>query len=213
MNNRLFMQFQYYGGTIFPNDTIQIGDYDAGLALAIFDYSGTIIKGIDYNVINSRSRPGTISLRDSLLYLSGELISDALFGEAPFLSNGIQNAFIALYIDTAFMSPYTGGTGNVSITFTPDVGAFTVYPNPFRQIVNIKVENTELKSVNGTVTAILTDITGRSEEVHLAPQGGGRYLLDLTARPQASYLLTLTTADGRQHTLHLLSQADRFGSR
>ena len=110
------------------------------------------------------------------------------------------------------MSPYTGDTGNVSITFTPDVGAFTVYPNPFRQIVNIKVENTELKSVNGTVTAILTDITGRSEEVHLAPQGGGRYLLDLTARPQASYLLILTTADGRQHTLHLLSQADRFGS-
>ena len=110
------------------------------------------------------------------------------------------------------MTPYTGDTGDVNISIVPDVGVFTAYPNPFRQRVNIKIENTVLKAVNGTVTAILTDITGRSEEVPLAPQGSGRYVLDLTARPQASYFLTHTTADGHQHTVQLLKQSDRFGT-
>ena len=34
--------------------------------------------------------------------------------------------------------------------------------------------------------------------------------LDLTSRPQATYLLTLTTADGKQHTVRLLKQSDIF---
>ena len=110
------------------------------------------------------------------------------------------------------MLPYTGDTGDVNILLMPDAGVFTAYPNPFRQRVNIKIENTELKTVNGTVSATLTDITGRSEEVQLTVKGDGRYVLDLTARPQASYLLTLTTDDGRQHTVHLLKQSDRFGT-
>ena len=53
----------------------------------------------------------------------------------------------------------------------------------------------------GTVTAILTDLTGRRKEVRLTPDGYNQYTLDLTSLPQATYLLTLTTADGRQHTL------------
>ena len=59
-------------------------------------------------------------------------------------------------------------------------------------------------------TAILTDLTGRREEVHLSPYGPGQYSLDLTSRPQASYLLTLITADGKQHTVRLLKQSDIF---
>ena len=110
------------------------------------------------------------------------------------------------------MLPYTGDTGDVNILLTPDVGVYTAYPNPFRQRVNIKIENTELKTVNGRATALLTDITGRSEEVPLTTEGPGRYVLDLSARPQASYYLTLTIADGRQHTVTLLKQSDRFGT-
>jgi len=48
--------------------------------------------------------------------------------------------------------------------------------------------------------------------VHLTPIGSGQYSLDLTSRPQATYLLTLTTADGRQHTVRLLKQTDVFGN-
>ena len=84
------------------------------------------------------------------------------------------------------------------------------YGNPFRQRVNVKVESGELKVESGVVTAYLTDMQGRREEVTLTPAGNGKYTLDLTSRPQATYLLTLTTATGKTHTLRLLKQSDIF---
>ena len=51
---------------------------------------------------------------------------------------------------------------------------------------------------------------GRSEEVVLTPAGENRYTLDLTNRPSIAYLLTVTTADGRQITLRLMKQSDIF---
>ncbi len=106
------------------------------------------------------------------------------------------------------MTPYvyTGDTGNVRIVVA-EGGTWTSYPNPFRQRVNIEVENGELK----VERAWLTDLAGRREAVRLQPDGPNRYVLDLTGRPQASYLLTLVTADGQQCTLRLLKQSDMFG--
>ena len=63
---------------------------------------------------------------------------------------------------------------------------------------------------------ILTDLSGRREEVRLTPDAPGQYTLDLTSRSSARtstggpLLLTLTTADGRQHTIRLLKQSDIF---
>jgi hypothetical protein len=62
---------------------------------------------------------------------------------------------------------------------------------------------------------------GRREEVRLTPSGHSSnnaithssnhtYTLDLSSRPQATYLLTLTTADGKQHTLRLMKMSDIF---
>ena len=59
-------------------------------------------------------------------------------------------------------------------------------------------------------TAWLTDLTGRRQQMRLTAEGAGRYSLDLTARPQATYLLTLTTASGKTHTVRLLKQSDIF---
>jgi hypothetical protein len=64
---------------------------------------------------------------------------------------------------------------------------------------------------NKIVSAYLTDMQGRREEVRLTPAGNGKYTLDLTSRPQATYLLTLTTANGKTHTLRLLKQSELFG--
>ena len=117
------------------------------------------------------------------------------------------------------MTPYvyTGDTGNVSITLVEGGNAFVAYPNPFRQSVKIKVESGALKVENGVATAWLTDLTGRREEVRLIPSGerktesGERvYTLDLSGRPQATYLLTLTTASGKTHTVRLMKMSDIF---
>ena len=63
---------------------------------------------------------------------------------------------------------------------------------------------------NKIVSAYLTDMQGRREEVVLTPTGPDRYTLDLTSRPQATYLLTVTIATGKTHTLRLLKQSDIF---
>ena len=135
------------------------------------------------------------------------------FGDISLNSNGHSLAYTAKYIDTAFMTPYvhTDDPGEVNITLVEGGNVFVAYPNPFRQSVKIKVESGALKVENGVATAWLTDIMGRREEVRLTPDAPGQYTLDLTSRPQATYLLTLFTADGKQHTVRLLKQSDIFG--
>ncbi len=205
------MQNQFYGGIVFPDRTIQAPGNDPGLCLTIFDYSGHLIEGVDYSTYHPSNRPGPICSRDSILYLINELQSNAIFGNIQLSING-ANACIAKYVDTSFMTPYvyTGDTSDVHVAMD-DGGAWVSYPNPFRQRVHIQVEGSKLKVENGEVTAWLTDIQGRREEVRLQPNGPNRYVLDLTGRPQATYLLTLVTADGQERTLRLLKQSDMFG--
>ncbi len=80
---------------------------------------------------------------------------------------------------------------------------FSIYPNPATHQVSIECAETISE-------AWLTDLTGRREQVRLTAEVPGRYTLDLTSRPQATYLLTLTTASGKTHTVRLLKQSDIF---
>ena len=77
---------------------------------------------------------------------------------------------------------------------------------PYHQRYNMKVSGSALQSHDGVVTAWLTDMQGRREEVVLTPTGPDQYTLDLTNRPPAAYLLTVTTADGRELTFRLMRQ-------
>ena len=86
---------------------------------------------------------------------------------------------------------------------------FETCPFPYHQRYNMKVSGSPLLSHNGVVTAWLTDMQGRREEVVLTPTGPDQYTLDLTARPPAAYLLTVTTADGRELTFRLVKQYGR----
>ena len=88
---------------------------------------------------------------------------------------------------------------------TIETADLTLYPNPATHQVSIECAETISE-------AWLTDLTGRREQVRLTAEAPGRYTLDLTARPQATYLLTLTTASGKTHTIRLLKQSDIFGN-
>lgn len=219
-NNRVFSQIIFNATIIFSDTIIDIPSTLDDNAFVIWDYEGHELYAINYHCYGRNHLVSKPMIVDSIVYLSGTLYAAASFDTITTQTMGHSYAYIAKYVDTAFMTPYTPrdtthtepvDTGDVSIMVVPEVGAFTVYPNPFRQRVNITVENAELKTVNGTARAILTDVMGRSEEVLLTPQGNGNYILDLTARPQASYILTLTTADDKQYTVQLLKQSDRFG--
>ena len=109
------------------------------------------------------------------------------------------------------IQPIVRDSSDIQVTLSDEAGTFVKYGNPFRQKVNIGIENGDLRIENGVAKAWLTDMQGRREEVILTPAGNGKYTLDLTSRPQATYLLTLTTATGKTHTIRLLKQSDIFG--
>ena len=201
--NRVFMQGRYEGGIRLPRETIRV---TASTGLQIFDYAGNIIGGLHYNNTGAQNRPGPIMVVDSIAYVANLLTNSATFGDIVVPEQG-YHACIAKYVDTAFMTPYRADTdtGDVRVVMVEDQGAWTYYPNPFRQRVNIEYQGSEPLRT----TATLTDATGRSTEVRLAEQGTGRYRLDFAGVPQPRgsrvLFLTLTTASGRQHTLRLMT--------
>ena len=103
-----------------------------------------------------------------------------------------DTAIIALF---EWVAGSTEGINELSIVNSQ----FSIYPNPATHQVSIECAETISE-------AWLTDLTGRREQVRLTAEAPGRYTLDLTARPQATYLLTLTTASGKTHTVRLLIQ-------
>ena len=215
-NNRVFAMPAFQNNIQWQNNEINIEQYKWGKGLFIWDYAGNSIQYIDFNSITPYAESGTaLVLHDSILYVCGYSTSSMTMADTTLNPSGNTLAYIAKYVDTSFMTPYvhTGpqDTGDVRIKVVEDGNAFVAYPNPFRQRVNIGIENGDLRIENGVAKAWLTDMQGRREEVRLTPAGNGKYTLDLTSRPQATYLLTLTTATGKTHTLRLLKQSELFG--
>ena len=215
-NNNLVIAQISYQQNIHIQDSVITNSRSTGFF--VWDKDGHEVQFIDYNSPSPTNDPRGNILRDSILYLSGRMNGGGTFGNHT-LPSGEDRAYVLKYVDTFFATPYVyvepddttnHGGGEVRITVVGDEGAFVAYPNPFRQRVNIGIENGDLRIENGVAKAWLTDIQGRREEVRLTPAGNGKYTLDLTSRPQATYLLTLTTATGKTHTLRLLKQSDIF---
>ena len=249
--NHVVMQVKYSRQLVGIDTVYQHhfpGDLNDGSTLAIvhFDNEGHIQNVIDLGNDDQKSRTGQCLLRDSVLYLTGALASNAYLGDIT-LYAGNNKSYIIKYVDTAFMTPYVYvappvdttdidpvDTGDVRVTVVDNEGTFVAYPNPFRQRVTVDCGEPVAE------TAWLTDLTGRREQVRLTPQGHSSdnaftparpqgaalstaeinqisekshnqtYTLDLTARPQAIYLLTITTASGKTHTVRLMKQSDIF---
>ena len=116
-------------------------------------------------------------------------------------SQGGDGNYLAATPVTRTLIVYDGTEG---IRLTEKVGAVVVYPNPFQERITIRHDGPST-----IVRAWLTDMAGRQEEVKLTAAGPSLYTLDFANHHCATYLLTLTTADGRQQTLRLL----RLGSK
>ena len=213
-NNFVIAQLSYQQN-IYMRDSVITSPMGRSTGFFVWDKDGHEIQFIDYNSPSPTNDPRGTILRDSILYLSGRMNGGGTFGNHT-LPSGEDRAYVLKYVDTFFATPYVyvepddttnhGGGGEVRITVVGDEGAFVAYPNPFRQRVTIESRETL------TETAWLTDLTGRREQMRLTPDGPGQYTLDLTSRPQTTYLLTLTTADGHQHTVRLMKQSDIFGN-
>lgn len=192
----------------------QFGGCNEGEGVFVWSYEGEELDFIDLkkcSMLNPVS--SSLALHDSVLYVCGGLTEDVRIADTVIHPTSYSIAYMARYVDTAFMMQYAYmppedtthhnpiDTSHVSIRLMDGEGAFFVYPNPFRQKITIRSSK-----ASPFASAWLTDIIGRREEAKLTATGNGEYSLDLTSAPQGVYLLTLTTITGEQHTVRLMKQ-------
>ena len=212
-NNR-FASGIFTKGDILFNDSLHHYNIREFLeevsALAIWDYSGHEILYMELSDVDSNYRHiNGAMFSDSSLYIYGtasnmtlhlgDLLLDARNG------GGCTTAFIARYVDTAFLRPYVyvppeipQEPEDIRVLVQDDMGCVTVYPNPFRQRVRVRYKGEERLR-----EAYLTDMAGRRETVALVPCGEGEWSVDFAHLPPAPYLLTLVTDSGQQITARL----------
>jgi hypothetical protein len=174
------------------------------MGFAVWDYYGKELYFVDYGTNGGSHATSSVCLQDSVLYLTGMLTSGgAQFGDVTVPNSGSSQSFIARYVDTAFMHPYTGSFAREDIQLVVRDGEplFTVYPNPCAQRVTV-----EWDAAEPPVAASLTDMTGRTHNVSLSSSGEGRYSIDFSHLPAANYLLTLTTASGLRTTSRIIKR-------
>jgi len=150
-NNRIFVQNAYYGGVRYPNDTTILSGNNPSLGLSVFDYKGNSIEGHDFGSTSPLDRPGSLSLVDSVLYMSNLFVSSASFGDIAVPAQG-YHACIAKYVDTVFMTPYLAtaepDTDTVGVVH-PDYGVpqATLHPNPATDALHVSADGGSIGSV------------------------------------------------------------------
>ena len=145
----------------------------------MFDYSGLLIAGIDYNSFHPQNRPGSISMTDSVLYLSNLLRTDATFGNLTVSEQGYFSC-VAKYVDTAFMRCYVRRIQPVSI-YDVEKHSLVIYPNPTTNSLTINsisepITKIAVYSASGVRATVSVDGTIINTS-HLTP---GLYILEVT---------------------------------
>lgn len=183
-NNRIFLQNAYIGGIWYPNFNITglPDNSGSGLSLSIFDYSGALIKGIDYNSVSS-NKPGPVEIVDSSLYLIDILDADADFGNMHLSSPGGLTISVAKYVDTRFMLPYIPRTVEI---MEPSEGGFVIAPNPAHNEISVMALDAPAKGV------FIMSANGKRQEARLH---GGK--IDISRLPQGVYFLEIVTENDK----------------
>ena len=189
-NNRIALQCCYFGGIMFPSQTIRYNTlYHTGIGLIVFDYMGNVIDGIDYGSMLdgcTHNYTGPIVAHDSVLYLCNRLITNARFGNIDFPVYGETNC-IAKYVDTSLMHPYVRPTHGIE---TVSAVAPRVYPVPAS-------ERLYFDSPDGGVPTAVTAISLSGWRMPLPATATSA---DISCLAPGVYILEITTAKGKYHT-------------
>ena len=188
-NNRVYMQGLFFEGLALPHDTIETPNPSFyGLALAVFDYQGHLIDGIDYNSYAIFHTVGPIALSDSTLYLVNHLKADADFGEHHVYAYGDPFVCVAKYTDTAFMTPYVRRVTEdttIRVEVVQEEWTRVLYPNPTSGRVTVVMNGRPLREL------YVAGMDGIAEPLPFSAIGDGRYAADLTDRPDGAYVLVM----------------------
>lgn len=187
-NNRVFMQNPYDGGIRLPSQTIDFHSfYKSGYALTVFDYSGRVIDGIDYGIMDPFSvtnTAGPIIIHDSVLYLCGLFKSDVTLGDF-LVHNQDPINIIARYVDTAFMHTYVWS--NQGITLAPALKP-RVFPVPARDVLHFECPQGIATKVAATsVLGTRTDLPTKGNTADVSALAPGTYILEITTAKEHYY--------------------------
>ena len=203
-NNRVYMQGLFFEGLALPHDTIETPNPSFyGLALAVFDYQGHLIDGIDYNSYAIFHTVGPIALSDSTLYLVNHLKADADFGEHHVYAYGDPFVCVAKYTDTAFMTPYVRRVTEdttIRVEVVQEEWTRVLYPNPTSGRVTVVMNGRPLREL------YVAGMDGIAEPLPFSAIGDGRYAADLTDRPDGAYVLVMVSDDEHAYRSTLILQ-------
>ena len=107
-DNRVCAQFQFWNDFEYQDTTIYAPSSGTGrgIGFMMWDYDGNEICFADYHSDHPENLPDQVHLVDSALYLTGQLFTDATFGDISARCLDYDMAYMAKYVDTSFMHPY-----------------------------------------------------------------------------------------------------------
>jgi len=205
-NNRVAMQVKFLGNIAFAGDTARVTESPyRGMGVVMWDYDGHELNLWNHHAPHPDSEPIGALFTDSSLYFSGMFIGQATFGDTSF-NVAHSNAYLARYVDNAFLVPYVHpdppeppDTTAVHPAGPPAV-PFALSPNPTAGEVTVT-----LPALGEGAVLTVADASGR--EVRRQPldpaPAGSRLRLDLNGLPAGAYFVTLVTPQG-SHTEKLL---------
>lgn len=178
--NRVILQGKYLGGIRMPEQTILFNDrYDYGLGLTVFDYAGNVIEVVDYDAMSIYNLCGPISLHDSILYISGELVTAATFGDIQLdLQWNSQSAYLAKYVDTSFRTPYVRPNDNT--IFYANNDSLDIHPNPAHDIFAVNNLAEPIIKVSAiSMSGINIPVYYENTNINIANLNPGIYILEI----------------------------------
>ena len=157
---------------------------------------------VNYGPVGFVEGEGVMTVVDGPSVGAGWETGTVLTGLEP---GTVYDVYVRAVCDGRYRSEWSARTtftttGTQGIVPTEENPLFTVYPNPFKESVRIKVAVGDFRPSS----FVVTDLYGRRMQVQLVDEGAGEYSLDLKHLPQGSYLLTLTAGEGRQATVRLI---------
>ena len=177
--NRVFLQATFYHRINFPSGYYISYSGNPGSALAIWDYQGNLIDGLEYHTYDYNNSSGSIALVDSNLYLVNHLATNATFGNIQYYVMSYA-ACVAKYVDPAFMDVYQPvGIAEVDVT------NHTIYPNPVENLLHVKLENDNI------LQATAISVLGTQEQLDAVGN-----TVDVSRLQSGIYIMELTTVRG-----------------
>lgn len=204
-NNRIALQIRFRGelsadGTVWAPSQTSPADWSYGVM--IWGSNGNALQYIDYAADGSDNYPGPCLFFDSTLYLSGKLSTSASFGSHSVLNQGSSVAYLARYVDTAFLTPYRSDndtndndTNDISIVSIDDDLYILIYPNPVQTELHIS-------NIQEPVTsAFITSVNGYRKQVPVKDNA-----IDFRTFASGVYFLEIVTMDNKVYSAKIIKR-------